>query len=95
MEPQKKKEEERKKKKKKKIGDKQRMIRMDGREQLVRRLSLLDSGTTELGEGGGGGEEEEEEEEEEENWRQAAYDRDGWKRAIGEALSLLDSGATE
>ena len=68
------------------IGDKQRMIGMDGREQLGRRLSLLDSGATEEGEGGGGGEEEEEEEE---NWRQAAYDRDGWKRAIGEALIFV------
>jgi len=59
------------------------MIGMDGREQLVRRLSLLDSGATEE-EGGG-----EEEEEEEENWRQAAYDKDGWKRAIGEALIFV------
>ena len=37
------------------IGDKQRTLGMDGREQLSRRLYLLDSGATEEGEEGGGG----------------------------------------
>ena len=53
---------------------------MDGGEQLGRCLSLLDSGTTEEGEGGGeggeggGGEEEEEEEEKYLPWQPA------WRR---------------